>query len=143
MHPSALPDRLVLFDGTCLLCAACVRFVVPPDHRARIRFAPLHGPTGQRILQERGLPTDGPGTLVYLRHARTLTRSTAVLHLLRDLDGAWPLLAALLAAPRPLRDALYTAVARRRHRWWGRSAVCMVPGPALAGRFVQEPPPQA
>ena len=38
--------------------------------------------------------------------------------------------------PRPLRDALYSLVARNRYRWFGRRASCMLPTPETADRFL-------
>ena len=136
MTSTPLPDRLLLFDGVCNLCTGSVRFVVPRDRRGRIRFAALQGPTGRRLLAEQKLDTEVLSTLIYVRQGRTHTRSSAALWLARDLDGAWPLLFAFMVIPRALRDAVYTAVARRRYRWVGRTEACLVPSPELAPRFV-------
>ena len=43
---------------------------------------------------------------------------------------------AFYAVPRPLRDALYRFVARRRYRWFGKRESCMVPTPETADRFL-------
>jgi predicted DCC family thiol-disulfide oxidoreductase YuxK len=107
----AEPD-LVFFDGRCGVCQRGVRFVLARDRRARLRFAPLDGPTFARRAP-RGLPD----SLVVLAGGRVLVRSEAVLHILRTLGGLWRLLAALAApVPRPWRDACYDRVARARHR---------------------------
>jgi hypothetical protein len=47
--------------------------------------------------------------------------------------------------PRPLRDAIYNLVARKRYRWFGRRDTCMTPTPDVAGRFLdaEEPRPLA
>jgi predicted DCC family thiol-disulfide oxidoreductase YuxK len=41
-----------------------------------------------------------------------------------------------MIVPRPLRDAIYDLVARRRYRWFGRRETCMVPGPGIRDRFL-------
>lgn len=136
MAGTSLPERLLLFDGVCHLCNGLVRFVAARDRRGHIRFATLQGRTGEQVLAGQNMASADLNTLIYVRRGRMLTRSSAALWLARDLDGAWPLLFAFMAVPRPLRDAAYAAVARRRYRWFGRTATCMVPGPGLAGRFV-------
>ena len=45
--PSELPDApLVLYDGTCGLCAKAVRFILAHERDHDLVFAPLQGPTG-------------------------------------------------------------------------------------------------
>jgi predicted DCC family thiol-disulfide oxidoreductase YuxK len=65
------------------------------------------------------------------------TRSGAALRIARGLRFPWPLAYAFVVVPRPLRDRIYSAVARRRYRWFGKRAVCMVPTSALAARFIE------
>jgi predicted DCC family thiol-disulfide oxidoreductase YuxK len=52
------------------------------------------------------------------------------------LDGLWPLLGVLLAIPRPLRDAAYDWIGRRRYRMFGKRETCWTPQPEHAGRFL-------
>ena len=54
----------------------------------------------------------------------------------RRLTFPWPLAYAFVVVPRPLRDWIYTLVARRRYQWFGKRDVCMMPTPALATRFI-------
>jgi predicted DCC family thiol-disulfide oxidoreductase YuxK len=42
----------------------------------------------------------------------------------------------LRAVPRPLRDAVYDWVARRRYGWFGKLDACRVPGPGMRSRFL-------
>jgi predicted DCC family thiol-disulfide oxidoreductase YuxK len=52
------------------------------------------------------------------------------------LGWPWRALGVLLVLPRPLRDAAYDFVARRRYRWYGRRESCRMPTPALRARFL-------
>jgi predicted DCC family thiol-disulfide oxidoreductase YuxK len=64
-------------------------------------------------------------------------RSASVIAALRSIGGLWRLPAALLwLFPRPLRDRLYDAVARRRYRWFGRFETCRLPTTDEADRFL-------
>ena len=134
---------ILLFDGQCNLCNGAVRFVIERDRRARFRFCALQSAAARRLLAERGveLPQDAGAQfdtmlLIDPRGGRVYDRSGAVLRVCRGLRWPWPVFAALLLIPRPLRDLVYRFVANRRIRWFGRSESCMVPTQALRERFL-------
>lgn len=114
---------IVFFDGDCGLCSRAVRFMIRRDKHARLRFAPLLGPTAQSLGVA---PTDDPAdwSLILYRDGVALDRSAAAVRIAAILPWPWRLAAAIWIVPKPLRDALYRAVARRRHRLFGRSDVC-------------------
>jgi predicted DCC family thiol-disulfide oxidoreductase YuxK len=76
------------------------------------------------------------GTVLYVRNGKVLERSTAVLHILKDLGGPWGLLYGFIIVPPFLRDAVYRWVARNRYAWFGRRESCMLPTPELRARFI-------
>ena len=56
--------RIILFDGVCVLCERCVRFIIRRDRRGINRFAALQSEPGQRVLgqlksADPALNTDG------------------------------------------------------------------------------------
>ena len=118
---------VILFDGVCNLCNSSVQFVIRRDRRARFKFAPL---------QSQGEAAGD--SIVLVDNGRRYTRSTAALRIARHLDFPWNLAYALIVVPRPLRDAAYDFIARRRYRWFGRRDVCMTPTPELRSRFLPD-----
>ena len=148
----SLDGPVVLFDGVCNLCAGTVRFIIPRDRHRRFRFASLQSDAGRRILAAAGAtpsqpteartlddppPTDEPPpSLVLVANGRTYLRSTAALRIAAGLGGGWPLLAAFLVIPAPLRDLAYGFVARNRYRWFGRETACDVPRIDEGWRFI-------
>ena len=141
-----MTDRpaLLLYDGTCGFCAGSVQFVLRRDRRRRaLRFASLQGPTGSDVRgrhpeletvdsvswYEPASPAGGREVL--------LVRSSAVLHVLRYLGGAWRMLAWLGAlVPRPLRDGAYDFVARHRHKLVRGAPMCVIPTEEQRPRFI-------
>jgi predicted DCC family thiol-disulfide oxidoreductase YuxK len=127
---------LILFDGVCNLCNGFVRFVIERDAGATFQFAALQSAAARRILGSHPTPDPLPDSIVLVENGQVYTRSTAALRIARGLRFPWPLAYALIAVPRPLRDAIYSLVARHRYRWFGQRHQCMVPTPALRSRFV-------
>ena len=127
---------VVLFDGDCALCAWTVHFILPRDPQGRFRFASLQSRLGQHLLQAYGAATDQPDSVALLQDGRLWLASDAALRIARGLRDPWRGLSVLLAAPRPLRDAVYRFIAARRYRWFGRAAVCLPASAAWRARFL-------
>jgi predicted DCC family thiol-disulfide oxidoreductase YuxK len=131
---------LILFDTDCVLCSGMVAFVLAHEAGPTVSFvgawspeglalAALHGVT-RAELEETFLLIDGP---------RVAKRSDAALILARHLRAPWRWLGMLAIIPRPLRDAAYRHVARRRYRWFGRRQDCTVVPPGQRHRFIGVP----
>jgi predicted DCC family thiol-disulfide oxidoreductase YuxK len=131
-------DRpIMLFDGECRLCCWNVQFVIRRDPHRRVRFAAMQSAAGSALLRARNLPARDFTSVAVIDGGRVLVRSAAVMRILEELCGAWPIVARVLKiVPRPLRDAAYDFVARHRYRWFGRRPTCLVPSPDIAARFL-------
>ena len=75
-------------------------------------------------------------SFIFLDKDRRFEQSSAVLHALKRLGGAWRLIAVLYVFPCPLRDFVYRIVARNRYRWFGRRDACRLPTPEERDRFL-------
>lgn len=132
---------VLLYDGVCGFCDRTVRTVLRLDRAARIRFAPLQGGFASSVLK-RHPSLDGVDSLVLVEPSddaaieRVHVRTEAVLRVAYHLGGVWRTLALLRLVPRPLRDALYDAVARRRYQMFGRFETCPFPDPEVRSRFL-------
>ena len=129
-------DCLLLFDGVCNLCNSSVRFFVRRDPRKNLRFAPLQSATGQRILKERGLPTDHLSSIVFVERDHAHLHSSAILRACGYLRFSWPAVKVFLVIPCFLRNWVYRWIARNRYRWFGTTEDCPVPRPEDADRFI-------
>lgn len=126
----------LLFDGVCNLCNRVVIFIIRKDKKAKIKFAPLQSPAGEFYLKKHNLSIDVIDSIVYMKEDRLLLKSSAVLHLFKDLGDGWSLIYGLIIMPKFLRDYLYDIIARRRYSIFGKTEKCMVPSPDLADRFI-------
>lgn len=130
-----MTGSIVYFDGHCNLCDGFVRFLLARDRRRRYRFAPLQGETARSRLEGR-FTGDALATVVLEEPKRFRVRSDAALAILAGLGGLWRLSAVLRVIPRPVRDALYDHVARKRFERYGRRDACRVPTPQEQERFL-------
>jgi predicted DCC family thiol-disulfide oxidoreductase YuxK len=129
------PDHpIVFFDGVCGLCNASVDRLLKWDQRGVLRFAPLQGITAANMLPPHMV--QDLDSLVLLDDQGLHQRSDAALLALKYAGGPWRLLSTLRVVPRPLRDAVYGLIARRRYQWFGRKESCRVPGPHERERFL-------
>jgi predicted DCC family thiol-disulfide oxidoreductase YuxK len=113
-----------------------VQFLLKHDRKGVYRFASIQGKSGQQLLSDAGLQVTGLETLLLVDGSRSWQQSAAILRVLHGLG--WPWRAACLAwlVPRPLRDALYTWVARNRYWLFGRSETCLTPPADYETRFL-------
>jgi len=131
-----LPQPLYVFDGVCVLCSGTIRFLLKRDRSHSIKFAAAQGPTGQALFKALGLPADDFETFLFIERERVYLKSAAILRFLRYLPPWWQPLRLLALLPRSIADRLYLWIARNRYRWFGRTAECLVPDPAIASRFI-------
>ena len=68
--------------------------------------------------------------------ARRIFKSDAALTVLCDLPG-WSWMRVLRAVPKPLRDGVYSLVARTRYRIFGKYEECFVPAAEMRARVME------
>jgi predicted DCC family thiol-disulfide oxidoreductase YuxK len=130
-----LPDRLVLFDGVCVLCSRWVRFIIARDQAGQFRFVSIQSPLGQMLAARFGIDADAPETNAVIRGGKAWFKSDSALQVLRDLPSLrW--MGALRLLPRWLRNPIYDLVARNRYRLFGKSESCLLPPPDIRDRFL-------
>jgi len=133
-------DKIILYDGSCVLCNRAVRFLLKRDTRQQLKIAPLQGDFA-RTLHLPEQPNNAFQTVLYVTvddagQQRVFDRSDAILTCLVDFGGLWRLTGALKIIPRAIRDFSYNLIARHRYRWFGRYVVCPMPEPDIRDRFL-------
>lgn len=130
-------DHIVLFDGSCNLCAGTVQFIIKRDPRGQFSFASLQSASGKSLLRQHAHAADAPGSVVLLSGGNIFLASDAVLRIFRQFSGPWRFLSFFLIIPRPIRDFFYRLIARYRFRLFGTRAVCMHSLPGWEERFLE------
>jgi predicted DCC family thiol-disulfide oxidoreductase YuxK len=132
-----VPDRLILFDGVCVLCSRWARFVIARDPAATFRFVAVQQPYGQALAKRLGINVEFPQTNAVILGGVAFFKSDAAIRVLSRLPRlGW--VRALDWVPRRLRNAVYDAIARNRYRVFGRTDSCLVPSPELKRHFLRD-----
>jgi predicted DCC family thiol-disulfide oxidoreductase YuxK len=130
-------QNVVLFDGVCNLCNRLVRFIIKRDRRNIFRFASLQSTYGQVQLENFKLYSNPLQSIVLVQANHALQQSDAVLEIMRNLKGPWPLLYWLRIIPRFIRDGIYRWIANNRYSFFGRNGECWIPAQELKHRFIE------
>src|SRR5258707_7941734 len=117
MVSDQVTHAILFYDGVCGLCDRAVQFVLRHDTKGRFRFAAVQSDYARPVLVRYGRDPRDLDTMYLLLspgtpHEQLLAKSDAILAILRQLDGAWRLLAAARVLPRTLRDRAYDSISR-------------------------------
>ncbi|PTL39552.1 thiol-disulfide oxidoreductase DCC family protein [Alkalicoccus saliphilus] len=128
--------HIVLFDGICNLCDWSVQFIIKRDPGAEFTFASLQSSKGKELREAFHVP-EALDSVVFIRSdGQVFTESDAALEICRKLNGPVKLLQVFYIFPRPVRNMLYNAAARRRYRIFGKKEACRIPSKEEAARFL-------
>ncbi|SCW86902.1 Predicted thiol-disulfide oxidoreductase YuxK, DCC family [Paenibacillus tianmuensis] len=128
--------RIVFFDGECNFCNGWVKFIYRRDPQGVFKFASLQSPAAQRILLPFNHRLDRIDSIVLVEEGKYYTESTAVLRILKRLDGPIKYLYFLKIIPASFRNWAYRLFAKKRYALFGRRYECELPSKALRERFV-------
>src|ERR1700736_6797507 len=106
-----VPDRLILFDGVCVLCSWWVRFVIERDASARFRFVAIQSSRGSALATRLAVDVTSPETNVAIINGHAYFKSDATILVLAGLPG-WSWSRIFLLLPRRARDWAYDRIAR-------------------------------
>lgn len=99
-------EQIILFDGDCNFCNGSVQFILKRDPQGLFKFASLQSDIGLQLKEQYGIsPTED--SFILIKDERYLSKSTAALHVAKQLTGGWPLFYSLIIVPRPIRDFFY------------------------------------
>jgi len=128
-------DKLVVFDGVCKFCHFWSRFIIRFDTSQQIKLTTVQSPAGAAILKHYALTNSHIESVYYIANNQIFEKSTAVLQIIKQLPWPWRPLLIFIVIPRPLRDALYSLIARNRYRLFGRYGQCPLPSAEQQARY--------
>jgi len=127
---------LVLYDGTCGLCARSVRWILRHEADHELRFAPLQGETTDALRATYPNIPQSLDSVVLIAGGKAHLRSKAFLHLGKHLRAPWRWWYAFRWLPGFVLNLGYRLIAAIRYRIWGRVDACELPSPEQRARFL-------
>jgi predicted DCC family thiol-disulfide oxidoreductase YuxK len=132
---------IVFFDGECPFCVGWIKFLIDRDADDRFRFASLQSDWTARFLSRHGIEESLPDSILVWDGEQLRTRSAALITIAEALPGVWHGIRHLDIFPRDFRDRIYAAIARNRHKLFGKYEACWVPSAAVRGKFLDSEAP--
>jgi predicted DCC family thiol-disulfide oxidoreductase YuxK len=129
-------EHIILFDGVCNLCNGLVQFIIERDKKQLFKFSSLQSEFGQSILEKNGFPKTELDSFLFLSEGKLHQKSSAGLHVAKKLGGFWTLFYVFIIIPKPIRDWIYSFIAKNRYKWFGKQESCWLPSPELKSRFI-------
>jgi len=129
-------QKIVFFDGVCVLCNRAVDFLLKKDHKERLKFASLQSDNAIAFLQQLQNQPVKEDTIIFYDEGRFFMKSTAVLKIAGYLGLPYSVFAMFLIIPRPWRDGIYDIIARNRVKWFGTREKCRIPDQETSGRII-------
>lgn len=117
---------ILLFDGLCNLCDHSVQFVIKRDPSRKFVFSSLQSDISESFLNSQPKSIKYCDSIILITESKVYTKSTAAILTANKLKGIWFLMSMFLIFPRPIRDAIYDAIAKRRYHWFGKLDSCRV-----------------
>ena len=127
---------VIIFDGVCRLCNRTVMFIIRHDLKAKFRFASLQSETGQLFLKKAGQLAGNLQTIIYVKGEKYYFRSTAILHIFKDIGRFYKLFFVFIIIPGFIRNSFYNLIAGTRYTIFGKNDKCIVPSPEIRDRFL-------
>jgi predicted DCC family thiol-disulfide oxidoreductase YuxK len=130
-------ENVILFDGVCNLCNHTVQFILKRDYQDQFKFASLQSDFGQQLLKDQGLNQTDFNSFIYLRSGELKQKSDAALFVVKDLKNMWQLLYVFILVPKPIRDFVYSFIAKNRYKVFGKRDSCMIPEKPYQNKFIE------
>ncbi len=128
--------KIVLFDGVCNLCNGAVTYIIKRDKKNVFKFAALQSEVGQQLISKFNIDTSKVDSIILIDGEKHCEKSSAALHIAKQLSGAYPLLFGFMIVPKFIRNAVYDYIARNRYKWFGKKESCMIPTKELKSKFL-------
>ncbi|WP_420860953.1 thiol-disulfide oxidoreductase DCC family protein [Algirhabdus cladophorae] len=129
---------IAFMDADCALCSHGARMIHWLDRQDAFRICPVQTQLGHAILHHYNMSAEDPESWLILDQGRMYSDLDALAYLGRRTGGWGHFLRIVLIFPKPLRDWMYTRVARNRYALFGRGDMCALPDPAFQRRLMRD-----
>lgn len=117
-------EKILFFDGVCVMCNKLVHFVITHDKSKEVKFASLQSETAQEIVPQ--FVGSNLSTVVFKKGNKIFTESDAIINLMISLRGIFGIFYVFKIIPKFIRDKVYRFIAENRYKWFGKTTQCQL-----------------
>lgn len=129
-----MQSPVLIYDGNCGLCNACVRFILRYERKKELFFLHRQSSKAQQILQSNGF--DGCDSLFLIANGKLYSYADAAIRVGTHMGGWWKISLLALVVPAPLRNLIYRVVAANRHRFSSGNTCYLTEDESIKARFI-------
>lgn len=118
-------EKIVLFDGHCVLCNGFARFLIKRNRNKIFKLGTIQSEKGRQIIAKYK-ELKGVDSIVLFMDNKVFTKSKAALRIFAY-TPYWKWTQILRIFPPVILDYIYDVIAGRRYKWFGRNDVCKIP----------------
>ena len=131
-------NKIIFYDGFCVMCSRFIRFIVLLDKRKKFKFSAISSNFASRVLPKKLDKKQVGKFIVYLSNDKVYKKSNAVIQILIDIGRFYYVFKLLKIFPSKIRDILYDIFANNRYKWFGKSDVCHIPPKEISDQFINK-----
>ena len=79
-------NKIILYDGVCVLCNKWVNFIIKNDKNEVFKFSPLQSKTSKKILKSFKIPNENIDTIYILKDGEIFTKFKASTYALYNVN---------------------------------------------------------
>ena len=126
---------IIFFDGVCNFCNRSIQIILKNDKQQLFRFASLQSDFTNHFFEVYQYQKTTDSIILFYK-GQFYDRSDAVLMISLHLQFPFFFATTFFIVPRFIRNPLYSFIAARRYKWFGKRDSCMVPDAAVSKRFL-------
>ncbi len=126
MHSLLENKKIIVFDGSCLLCNNYVKFIAKNDSKDYFRFISIKNKKIKKLIAANDITIDNESILLIHNDYSIIKKSSAVIYILSKLDFPYKLFSFLKVFPAKSLDYFYDFIAKRRYQIFGKVEHCSI-----------------
>jgi predicted DCC family thiol-disulfide oxidoreductase YuxK len=129
--------NIVLFDGLCNFCNSTVLQIIKYDKRNHLKFSSLQSDFGKKISKLYKMDQNDLSTIIFIKNEKEVYKeSTAVIEIIKLLEGKPKIFLIIKIIPRTIRDFFYQIISKNRYKLFGKRESCMIPTAEIRNKFL-------
>ena len=120
MTETKIQNKIIIFDGICILCNTIAAFLKKRLNENEYNFVASQSDEGLELISKYNLGRIPYDSIVLIFNKNIYTKSDAVFQIINDLSFGWQLFKVFKIFPKFLRDSIYDLIAVYRHKVFGK-----------------------